>query len=385
MIMSASKLKKHTRQLIISTLVIALGQMNPALAHHSMAMFDKSQELTIEGTVIEWHFANPHAWLQISAPHDGNQEVVWGLESSSTRFLITQGYRRTSMQPDDTVSVDYYPMRDGSPGGSIVRVRLADGTLLGPPSELLSSSNAVSSGPLEAVNVAYLLPLGALHPDNLSKPRPVAPFDLTGTWFIDSEWRFLPLPTFKADAQALKDLTQEYADKGIAYNNTTAKCWPPGVPIVMTRVWPIHMVQIETSIVMVSNFETQVRWIYMDGREHSDPDLYSFSYNGESLGHWEGDVLVIDTVHFEGKNHLIDGTPVSDQLHVVERIQLLNDGDRLLIEFTMTDPVNWEGQWVSTKEYRREERSDFIEVHCLPDSNTGMSGTSSEYNLDLPE
>ena len=65
-----------------------------------------------------------------------------------------------------------------------------------------------------------------------------------------------------------------------------------------------------------------------DGRPHSDPDVVVPSWNGESIGRWEGDTLVVDTKHFTGHHHWVDsGVPASDALHIVERIKPLNDGN----------------------------------------------------------
>ena len=66
---------------------------------------------------------------------------------------------------------------------------------------------------------------------------------------------------------------------------------------------------------MVFNFQSQARWIYLDGREHSDPNIYVPSYNGESIGRWEGDTLVVDTRNFETHQHFIDRlVPLSARL-----------------------------------------------------------------------
>ena len=119
----------------------------------------------------------------------------------------------------------------------------------------------------------------------------------------------------------------------------------------------------------------------MDGRSHTDPDIYAPSYNGESIGHWEGDTLVIETQNFETKNHFVDNVPVSEQFHITERVRMLDDGEGLEILNIMTDPVNWEGEWISGKRYKREHRVDFLEVHCLPDLNDGILGTSDKYSI----
>jgi hypothetical protein len=80
------------------------------------------------------------------------------------------------------------------------------------------------------------------------------------------------------------DRSRELEAQGIAFNNVPGQCWPIGQPLVMARVWPIHMVQLPTAIIMVSNFDNRVRWIHLDGREHTDPDIHAPAYQGESTG-----------------------------------------------------------------------------------------------------
>ena len=222
--------------------------------------------------------------------------------------------------------------------------------------------------------------LGALSRSNLAKDHPPHAADLTGTYTPEGFWEFQPYPTLRPAAQALYDRVRAGAAAGRTINEVTGECWPPGMPIIMTRVWPFHIIPVKTSIVMIFNFGSQVRWIYMDGREHSDPNVYVPTYNGESIGHWEGDTLVVDTRNFETHQHYIDRlVPLSEQFRIVERIRAIDGGDRLEIEFTMTDPENWEGDWVVTKTFRRQERVDFVESPCLPNTNEGLPAMRPEY------
>ena len=106
---------------------------------------------------------------------------------------------------------------------------------------------------------------GALAPANLAKPRPKPPFDLTGTWLHDGRgdpnaWRFVP-PTFKLtpEAQVHYDASQKAAREGKVYRDDIGQCWPAGMPLIMTRVWPIAMVQLPTAIYMTSAFMNSLR------------------------------------------------------------------------------------------------------------------------------
>jgi hypothetical protein len=113
--------------------------------------------------------------------------------------------------------------------------------------------------------------------------------------------------------------------------------------------------------------------VYLDGREHSDPDVVVRSFNGESIGRWEKDTLVVDTTYFTGHHHWIDaGIPASDALHIVERMRLVNEGRTLEIAYALTDPKSWEGTWTMTKQWRRVDDRDIAEVSCLPDLNDHM-------------
>lgn len=228
--------------------------------------------------------------------------------------------------------------------------------------------------------------IGSLSRENLSMDHPPHPVDFTGTYFPEGFFEFQPYPKLKPAAQELFNMTRSAQAEGRTFNDVTGQCWPPGMPIIMTRVWPIHFIQLKTALVMVFNYQSQVRWIYMDGREHTDPDIFVPSYNGESIGHWEGDTLVVDTTYIETYQHYIDRlVPLSDQFHITERIRSIDNGDALEIEFTMTDPVNWEGDWTVTKTFRRQERVDWVESPCLPNLNEGIPAMQDEYTQEISE
>lgn len=232
--------------------------------------------------------------------------------------------------------------------------------------------------------------LGALAPENLNRDRPEPPFDLTGTWFVDlsgafSDFRFgPPYPEFIGQANEDFEEGQRRSEQGLPYRDAIGQCWPAGIPMIMTRVWPIMMVQLPTAIYMVTNFNNSFRQIFLDGREYSDPDTVIFTYNGESIGHWEGDELVVNTKYIQTYNHFIDtGIPISDEFEVQERIRLLEDGEVLEIEYVMTDPNSWVGEWRSTKQWLRVDQTDIGEVECIPDLNDNIpSAQISDVGLE---
>ena len=230
-------------------------------------------------------------------------------------------------------------------------------------------------------------PTSALAPANLAKPRPKPAFDLTGVWLHanspTSPFRFSPPPGFKLtpQAQVHYDAARKAQAEGGVYRDDIGQCWPAGLPVIMTRVWPIAMMQYPTAIYMVSEFMNSLRVVYFD-RPHSDPDVVVRSHNGESIGRWEGDTLVIDTQFFIGHHHWIDsGIPASDAMHVVERVKMINEGKTLEIEYAIRDPKSFEGEWKWTKRWNRVDDRDIAEVSCYPDLNDHMPSTRSKENV----
>jgi hypothetical protein len=110
--------------------VCALLLTGQASAHHSFAAFDTTQKLVLAGTVRELQWGNPHVWLQVLVPNKAGVVEEWGFESFGISMLRRAGWKSTSLKPGDKVTVTVSPMKDGSRGGQLLRVILADGTVL---------------------------------------------------------------------------------------------------------------------------------------------------------------------------------------------------------------------------------------------------------------
>jgi len=109
--------------------VLALGG-GPALAHHSATMFDQTKRITVVGTVKEWQWTNPHAWLQLAVPDANGKLVEQGFEVGSPNTMFRNGFRATSFKPGDTVTVVASPRRDGTVGGLLMQAKTASGVWL---------------------------------------------------------------------------------------------------------------------------------------------------------------------------------------------------------------------------------------------------------------
>lgn len=104
-----------------------------ALAHHSSAMFDDQQSVTLNGTVKQFQWSNPHCWIQVVVA-DKSGPVEWSVEMGSPSQLFRGGWRPTLLHAGDAIVVVVHPMRDGSKGGLFVSATRADGKpLVSPP------------------------------------------------------------------------------------------------------------------------------------------------------------------------------------------------------------------------------------------------------------
>jgi hypothetical protein len=101
----------------------------PAAAHHSFAMFDQRKVLTLEGTVNQFQWTNPHAFIELDVTNRGRSQR-WAIELNSPNNLTRQGWRRSSLKAGERVTVRIAPLRSGHPGGLFLDLRKPDGTVL---------------------------------------------------------------------------------------------------------------------------------------------------------------------------------------------------------------------------------------------------------------
>jgi len=99
----------------------------PASAHHSRAMFDSSKQVTLVGTVKEFQWTNPHAWIEIEIANASGGVEQWSLECNSPNSLARQGWKSSSVKPGDKITVTFWPLKSGEKGGLFKTLTLANG------------------------------------------------------------------------------------------------------------------------------------------------------------------------------------------------------------------------------------------------------------------
>jgi hypothetical protein len=159
-------------------------------------------------------------------------------------------------------------------------------------------------------------------------------------------------PNIKPWAKEVMKQENDKALSGAMPYSARASCMPSGVPaFIMAAVEPIHFMQTSKQVTMIFSGDAQVRRVYLDA-QHSvnvKPSWY-----GESVGHYEGDTLVVDTIGLNDKT-FVDNyrTPHSAKLHVVERYQLIDDGKTLQVTFRIEDPDTFYQPWSAIGKLRR--------------------------------
>jgi len=190
--------------------------------------------------------------------------------------------------------------------------------------------------------------------------------DLSGVWmeretrntFTQNE------PPMQPWAQTVyKEAKPGYGPRATAQSqDPILSCFPPGVPRIMLIPFPLQIVQSPGMVVMLFEYDHFTRQIYMDRRDH--PRDVDRTWMGDSIGRWDGDTLVVDTVGLNDKTWLDQvGHPHSDRLHVVERIRR-TDHETLEDDITIDDPKAYTKPWTGQQFFKLRPNWHLIEYVC---------------------
>ncbi len=180
-----------------------------------------------------------------------------------------------------------------------------------------------------------------------------------GVWNID--WQAprrlpQPKPQLTPEAQAKADAALREGRQ-----NRNANCVPPGVPVIMGWPYPMEFIYSPGRVTIAIESDSQVRRIYTDGRGHpSDPDP---TFNGDSIGHWDGGDLVIETLALNPTTEIAPGVGHSDQARILERVHKTGPND-LDIVTTIEDPKVLTAPWTTTRHFIRHRDWQIQEYVC---------------------
>lgn len=198
-----------------------------------------------------------------------------------------------------------------------------------------------------------------------------APPDLTGVWnatrgdydFASFSKGDPPMtPLGKARFDATKPSQGIRGVKLSETNDLVYKCVPPGMPYIYLQFFPMQIVQTPKEVIEIFESDHTVRHIYVDGRAH--PADLSPTYNGHSIGIWDGDTLVVDTVGLKARTWLDRvGHPKSEQMHIVEHIRRV-DAKTLQVDLLFDDPRSYPKPWTAQIRFQLHPEWDILEDVC---------------------
>jgi len=324
----------------------------PALAHHSDIGLDMENITTIEGTVTQFNWRNPHVYFMVEAPDANGDPAEWSVQMGSTIVVTRMGWDRDSLAPGDHVVVGLNAARNGRPYGLVNSV-VKEGTALP-----MSFANRTSE-PLLAVS-------GASQPAQ----------SVAGLWMADVS-KLVSYPGgldgfFKAQLRLTPaGRAAEAAYDEISELNPSASCIGLPTPAihVMTNLYPLQIELDEPAqrAFIRSEYFDEERVVYMDGRGH--PENGERTISGHSIGHWEGETLVVDTALFaDHRSPYQTGVPSGAQKRVIERYRLTDDRTRMIAEFVLEDPEYLTEPLRHSREMIYSPQLQFSRFNCDPEA-----------------
>ena len=193
------------------------------------------------------------------------------------------------------------------------------------------------------------------------------PRDLSGVWYIRLYNRQINATTGRVPNQtplgkAERDKRVAAEKEGRPLADASAYCWPHGTPRVMNSPYPIQIIQTKGKTTIVHEVAHNIRHIYMD-QQH--PANVPTSFMGDSVGKWEGDTLVIDTVGTDPRTWIDEvGLIHGKQLHTVERIRKIEDGKALENLIRIEDPEYYAEPWYARITYAWRPDLRIAEYSC---------------------
>jgi len=175
-----------------------------------------------------------------------------------------------------------------------------------------------------------------------------------------------PPPPLKPDFQKAYEehrKASRAADaKGEPLAGNSVSCLPDGMPQMMFAIYPLEILQTPGKVTIIEEAYSQVRHVWL-GKPQVRIEDQPPGYFGHSVGHWEGDTLVIDTVGIKETVPAGQGVPHSDQMRITERLRMAS-ADVMHNQITITDPKVFTGPWTFTYAYKRLPGYEMLEYVC---------------------
>jgi hypothetical protein len=213
-----------------------------------------------------------------------------------------------------------------------------------------------------------------------------APKTIAGMWALTkSEFDRHEAMPLTPSALAMQETRRKSREAGGEVLSASGKkCLPIGMPGFMTNEFALEVLTAADRVTLLSENSTLPRSVYLDEKKH--PTDIEASWNGHSIGHWEGKVLVVDTVNFNDRVGPVGNAGVhSPTTHLTERLYL-KDPDTLVDEMTFEDPNYLTKPWTNVRSYRRlPAHSELWEYACEVDAPGWSERFAGDPEAKLPK
>lgn len=338
---------------VVGLFLAAVAVAQPVCAHHGFGRFDPTMDVMLEGTLTGIDFVNPHAYLYFESRTPDGEVTPMRCEMRAATVLRRSGWSPEMFVPGRHVVVSGNPHRD-DPGSCYVEtLTIGDAPTL-ERYQQLSSAAAPASRPARRASgepnlygdwaqEQYLIARppegrGGLVPKSLVaavESGQLAMADVPG-----AGWGAQPV-TFTAAGQLAADALRAKAPE----DNPRARCEITSVLFDWVFDGPINRITRGDGTIMFEYGRGLTRTVLMSAASH--PANIAPSRAGHSIGRWDGDTLVVDTVGFEPG--ILAGTvPHSERLHVVERFTLDPARMALVRDYSAEDPLYFTGRYEGT-------------------------------------
>ena len=363
----------------------ALAVAVPAAAHHGFGNFDRNGEVSIEGTVTGVDFVNPHSWLYLDVTGADGQRAAWRCEMRSATTLRRSGWAPEMFKPGEPVTITGAPDRNDPNSCYLNTIVFADGSSADRYGQL-----SKATPPRAVAERAARLPAGEPNLAGEWAPEQLVMTDPRGRGGalvpLSQAESFEPGANTPENARqyrtrdvALTPAGQQAADAFETYNpqhNPRMRCETTSIIFDWTYDGAVNRVtQTADTVTLAYGQLGFTRTIHLNMAEH--PADLEPSRAGHSIGRWENDVLVVDTVGFAPG---VLSPPVlhTDRLHVVERFSLepTEAGPTLMRSYTADDPVYFSGT------YSGSDTLGVADVPYSPDECSEL--TFVDYSKEAP-
>ena len=305
-------------------------------AHHSDASYDQTKTITLQGVVTSYVWRNPHVTIYVEAPDNNGDIAEWALEIGSTMIMTRSGWSRDLLKEGDLVQATAYPNRNPQDHDvMLINIQTADGSVY-----IQDESDYIGTSTTDSFEGVW-------------KGR--------GSTIIE-------FAKAMSEASLTDKATLAKSSYDYRLHSPIAQCVPPPTPTWL-RGMIIYLTEfdiLDDRVIIKNEFFDNQRIIYMDGRAH--PEAGERTNQGHSIGFWEDDVLVVDTVLFEDHRSSFDrGVPNGSQKHTIERFYLNKEGTRMNVDILVEDPEFLAEPWSGTMQLDYTPEYSIQEYNCDPE------------------